>query len=147
MALVGLVIVLAGLVIGIHPPGDNSFLTHLATGRIIWDAHSVPSHDPFVNLTLPAGGNIGIIQDPLGSNPKLVGATRPIPFSFPDNLVLSPDGKYLYAAYRSINDQAMGGVIMWAVVGTAYLIWAVLLFFGWLARLERTSPGGLVTSP
>jgi hypothetical protein len=40
----------------------------------------------------------------------------------------------------------MGGVIMWAVVGTAYLIGAVILFFRWLARLERTSPGGLVTS-
>lgn len=51
-----------------------------------------------------------------------------------------------YPAYRSMNDQAMGGVIMWAVVGTAYLIGAVILFFSWLAGLERTSPGGLVTS-
>jgi cytochrome c oxidase assembly factor CtaG len=56
-------------------------------------------------------------------------------------------GHTWYPAYRSINDQAMGGVIMWAVVGTAYLIAAVVLFFGWLARLERASPGGLVTSP
>jgi putative membrane protein len=51
-----------------------------------------------------------------------------------------------YPAYRSMSDQAMGGVIMWAVVGTAYLIGAVILFFNWLANLERTSPGGLVTS-
>src|SRR5947209_12581996 len=51
-----------------------------------------------------------------------------------------------YPAYRSIGDQAMGGVIMWAVVGTAYLIAAVVLFFSWLAGLERSSPGGLVTS-
>jgi putative membrane protein len=51
-----------------------------------------------------------------------------------------------YPAYRSMNDQAMGGVIMWAVVGTAYLIGAVVLFFTWLAGLERTSPGGLVSS-
>jgi len=50
-----------------------------------------------------------------------------------------------YPAYRSSSDQAMGGVIMWAVVGTAYLIGAVILFFTWLARLERTSPGELVT--
>jgi len=35
---------------------------------------------------------------------------------------------------------------MWAVVGTAYLIGAVILFFAWLANLERTSPGGLVTT-
>ena len=51
-----------------------------------------------------------------------------------------------YPAYRSMSDQAMGGVIMWAVVGTAYLIAAVILFFGWLADLERSSPGELVTS-
>jgi cytochrome c oxidase assembly factor CtaG len=51
-----------------------------------------------------------------------------------------------YPAYRSSSDQAMGGVIMWAVVGTAYLIGAVTLFFSWLVGLERTSPGGLVTS-
>jgi len=51
-----------------------------------------------------------------------------------------------YPAYRSSSDQAMGGVIMWAVVGTAYLLGAVILFFRWLAGLERTSPGGLVTS-
>jgi cytochrome c oxidase assembly factor CtaG len=51
-----------------------------------------------------------------------------------------------YPAYRSMSDQAMGGVIMWAVVGTAYLVAAVILFFGWLADLERSSPGGLVRS-
>jgi putative membrane protein len=51
-----------------------------------------------------------------------------------------------YPAYRSMSDQAMGGVIMWAVVGTAYLIGAVVLFFRWLAELERTSPGELVGS-
>ena len=51
-----------------------------------------------------------------------------------------------YPAYRSGSDQAMGGVIMWAVVGTAYLVGAVILFFSWLASLERTSPGELVTS-
>jgi putative membrane protein len=51
-----------------------------------------------------------------------------------------------YPAYRSMSDQAMGGVIMWAVVGTAYLVAAVVLFFTWLAGLERTSPVELVTS-
>ena len=55
-------------------------------------------------------------------------------------------GHTWYPAYRSLNDQAMGGVIMWAVVGTAYLIGAVALFFTWLAGLERTSPGELVAS-
>jgi putative membrane protein len=51
-----------------------------------------------------------------------------------------------YPAYLSMSDQAMGGVIMWAVVGTAYLVGAMVLFFSWLAGLERTSPGELVTS-
>jgi putative membrane protein len=51
-----------------------------------------------------------------------------------------------YPAYRSLDDQAMGGVIMWSVVGTVYFVAAIGLFFAWLARLERTSPGSLVTS-
>jgi len=50
-----------------------------------------------------------------------------------------------YPAYRSLDDQALGGVIMWSVAGLAYLAAAVGLFFTWLAGLERTSPGRLVT--
>src|SRR5439155_13681251 len=63
-----------------------------------------PSHDPNYDLLLPAGGNVGIIKDPLGLSgpPTLVGATRPTPLSFPDNLVLSPDGQYLYAGYSGL---------------------------------------------
>ncbi|NJL77654.1 MAG: tandem-95 repeat protein, partial [Richelia sp. SM2_1_7] len=45
-----------------------------------------------------AGSNIGIILDPLGENPQLVGATRPIPLAFATDLVLSSDDKYLYVA-------------------------------------------------
>jgi len=51
-----------------------------------------------------------------------------------------------YPAYRSLDDQALGGVIMWSVAGLAYLAAAVALFFTWLAGLERRSPGRLVTS-
>ena len=51
-----------------------------------------------------------------------------------------------YPAYRSLSDQAMGGVIMWSVVGTVYFVAAVAVFFSWLAGLERTSSGELVTS-
>ena len=46
-----------------------------------------------------AGSNIGIIQDPFGSNPRLVAATRPIPLGFTTDLVLSNDEQYLYASY------------------------------------------------
>ncbi|WP_293308915.1 hypothetical protein [Microcoleus sp. PH2017_10_PVI_O_A] len=45
------------------------------------------------------GGNIGIIANPLGPNPQLVAATRPIPGSLTNNLALSSDGKYLIASY------------------------------------------------
>jgi PKD repeat protein len=63
-----------------------------------------PSHDPYVRPRNPAGGNIGIIRDPFHvfSAPgagTLVAATRPIPWSFPDNLVLSVDGRTLWAGY------------------------------------------------
>ncbi len=49
-----------------------------------------------------AGGNIGIIKDPL-TNPQLVAATRPIPGAMTADLVLSNDSKYLYASYPNLN--------------------------------------------
>ena len=63
------------------------------------------SHDPNYDPRQPGGGNIGIIKDPLGlsGGPTLVAATRPTPLSFPDNLVLSLDGKYLYAGYTGVS--------------------------------------------
>ena len=62
--LVGLVIVLAGFLIGSRPLGDNSFLTHLATGRIIWDTHHVPTHDPY---TFTVAGRAWVVQSWLAS--------------------------------------------------------------------------------
>jgi len=67
--------------------------------RYIKDA---PSNDPLSNPNRPGGSNIGLIRDPFGPAPKLVAATLPIPFAYMDNLVLSANGRYLYAAYRSI---------------------------------------------
>src|SRR4028118_1752613 len=55
------------------------------------------------NVNTREGGNIGIIKDPLGPNPQLVAATRPIPDSLPNNLALSSDGKYLIASYPTAN--------------------------------------------
>ncbi|MEB3340032.1 hypothetical protein [Okeania sp.] len=43
-------------------------------------------------------GNVGIIQDPLGENPELVAATRPLPDHLTHDLVLSNDDKYLYVS-------------------------------------------------
>jgi hypothetical protein len=44
---VGLLIALVGLLIGLGSLHDNSFMTHLATGRLILDQGSVPSADPY----------------------------------------------------------------------------------------------------
>ena len=48
---VGLLVVIWGWRIGLRPLGDNSFLTHLATGRFILD-HGIPRHDPY-SFTAP----------------------------------------------------------------------------------------------
>jgi len=55
------------------------------------------------NVNTREGGNIGIIANPLGPNPQLVAATRPIPDSLTNNLALSSDGKYLIASYPTLN--------------------------------------------
>jgi hypothetical protein len=49
-----------------------------------------------------AGGNIGIIQYPLGPNPKLVAATEPVPGVLTNNVTLSGDGKYLIGSYPTL---------------------------------------------
>lgn len=51
-ALGGLVVTVAGMFIGLQPLRDNSFLTHLATGRLILGAGAVPSADPY-SFTAP----------------------------------------------------------------------------------------------
>ncbi|MCC3409963.1 MAG: hypothetical protein JGK17_31400 [Microcoleus sp. PH2017_10_PVI_O_A] len=50
-----------------------------------------------------AGGNIGIIKDPLGPNPQLVAATEPVPGSLTNNVALSGDGKYLIGSYPTLS--------------------------------------------
>jgi hypothetical protein len=42
-----LILVIVGVRIGLSPLQDNSFLTHLSTGRIILDTGSIPSADPY----------------------------------------------------------------------------------------------------
>jgi len=62
-ALAGLVVCVWGWRIGLRPLGDNSFLTHLATGRIILD-HGIPRHDPY-SYTAP--GSPWVVQSWLAS--------------------------------------------------------------------------------
>lgn len=45
--LVALGLVVVGVLIGLGPLSDNSFFTHLSTGRIILDERSVPTADPY----------------------------------------------------------------------------------------------------
>jgi putative membrane protein len=46
-----------------------------------------------------------------------------------------------YAAYGSMADQQLAGVVMWAFAGLAYVLAAACLFGLWLAGLERETPG------
>jgi hypothetical protein len=57
-------VVAAGWVIGLRPLVDNSFFTHLATGRLVLDTGSVPSTDPY---TFSAHGAAWVVQSWLAS--------------------------------------------------------------------------------
>ena len=50
-----------------------------------------------------AGGNIGIIKDPLGPHPQLVAATEQVPGALTNNVTLSGDGKYLIGSYPTLD--------------------------------------------
>lgn len=63
-SLVGAMAGLWGLLIGLKPLHDNSFLTHLATGRIILETGSVPTTDPY---SFTAGGDPWTVQSWLAS--------------------------------------------------------------------------------
>jgi len=45
--IIGLLLTVIGLAIGLGSLHDNSFLTHLATGRMIFDEGSIPRTDPY----------------------------------------------------------------------------------------------------
>jgi hypothetical protein len=62
--LVGGVVAFIGLLIGLGRLDDNSYLTHLATGRIIWDTHHIPHHDPY---SFTAFGHPWVVQSWLAS--------------------------------------------------------------------------------
>jgi hypothetical protein len=63
-AVVGSFLAFAGLLMGLGALGDNSFFTHLATGRIILATHHVPGHDPY-SWTVP--GHAWVVQSWLAS--------------------------------------------------------------------------------
>lgn len=55
----GVLVVATAALVELQPLKDNSFLTHIATGRIILDTGSVPSVDPY---TFTAGGDPWVVQ-------------------------------------------------------------------------------------
>jgi hypothetical protein len=63
-AVVGSVMAVIGLAVGLGGLDDNSFLTHLATGRLIWDTHHIPRTDPY---TFSAHGTPWVVQSWLAS--------------------------------------------------------------------------------
>jgi hypothetical protein len=62
IAIVGVVVY--GVAAGLLPLDDNSFLTHLATGRLIVDDWSIPTHDPY---SWSAPGEPWVVQSWLAS--------------------------------------------------------------------------------
>jgi hypothetical protein len=73
-----------------------------------WRQPAFPSHISAEALFVPGqrGAKIGVVQDPfsLDGGAKLIAATTPIDLGFADSLVLSPDGKKLFATYRGAGD-------------------------------------------
>jgi hypothetical protein len=64
LATVGVVVVAAGFLAGSGQLADNSFLTHLATGRAFWDGDGFPRTDPY---TFTAAGESWVVQSWLAS--------------------------------------------------------------------------------
>lgn len=62
-AVAGLVLVVVAVVLGLRPLADNSFLTHLATGRLVLDG-GVPTADPY---TFTTAGDPWVVQSWLAS--------------------------------------------------------------------------------
>jgi len=62
--LLGVVAVVGGWFVGLSALGDNSYFTHLATGRLILDTHHVPTTDPY---TFTATGRAWVVQSWLAS--------------------------------------------------------------------------------
>jgi hypothetical protein len=50
--------------LGVRPLSDNSFFTHLATGRLILDTHAIPTVDPY---SFTAAGQSWVVQSWLAS--------------------------------------------------------------------------------
>jgi len=76
-----------GVAVTVTADGKYAFVAGRNSKKIIWGDNPL------------AGGNIGIIQDPLGPNPQLVAATEPVPGVYINNLAFSSADKYLIASY------------------------------------------------
>ena len=82
-----------GVDVTVTPDGKYAFVAGRNTKKILeLDANPL------------AGGNIGIIKDPLGPNPQLVAATEPVPGVFTNKVALSGDGKYLIASNLNLDN-------------------------------------------
>jgi hypothetical protein len=61
---VGGVVAFVSLLVGLGPLNDNSFFTHLATGRLMWATHHLPHSDPY---SFTAAGKPWVVQSWLAS--------------------------------------------------------------------------------
>ena len=112
-----------------HDPSYGIFETYhvLATEKES-DAAAAGSAFPprTIGYPISAGGNIGIIRNPLGTqvtdwskadkseSAMLVAATMPVVRGFPDNLALSLDNKVLLAGFQGVGDIREGAGLVFA---------------------------------
>jgi DNA-binding beta-propeller fold protein YncE len=81
---------------------NNTFQSSIE--RIPWVGGMLVAH-PQRDPHRGRGGNLGIIFDPLDPERTtgFVVATQEFPYSWPDRLALSPDGRYVHATFRGTN--------------------------------------------
>lgn len=148
---VGLVVVAVGFYLGSRPMHDNSFLTHLATGRLIVDTGGIPRHDPY-SFTAP--GHAWTVQSWLPS--LLYGLADRVG----DHALLALHGVVaaalalalwrlaapatgLVARLAAVSPALMAGAALWAE--RPFMVGLVCLAVtAWALEDERVSPAWLV---
>ncbi|MEO7571962.1 MAG: hypothetical protein ABIX10_05945 [Acidimicrobiales bacterium] len=117
----GMCILAAGMAVGLRPLADNSFFTHLATGRIILDDGAVPSVDPY---TFTAQGDPWVVQSWLAS--LLYGVVEQLGGSTGLRLLMGTVAAALALLAWRLTRPAEGVVIRIALAGVAVAVGAEL---------------------
>lgn len=144
-AVVGAAFVVWGVALGLGALSDNSFLTHLATGRLILDRGSIPGTDPF---SFTAGGEPWVVQSWLAA--VLYGAAEELGGGFGLRLLMALTTAALAALVWRLTRPAgtlIGRVaVSGLVLGIGTLLWEerpYLIGLVLLATVLLAAEGGL----